>query len=204
MASVPVQARNNFIPDLDIKMEAALADGPPLRVNGQKFALITYLAPHGTRQRNIEAGMMILGVFSDERLAKAHIEKLARAGYIYFDIFIVQMYCFFPLPPPLDMENAEYINAEMNELMGAHRRAVCSDQDEVQRRVNEAREHSEQKSEAAPTNIPTNGDGDAVQPRKCTDEERKMVRCELGTPIFIRPEDVPKDAPLVDLSEHKF
>jgi hypothetical protein len=216
MASVPITPQNNFIDNIDLRMEEALNNGPPMHVNGQNYALIIYLAPQGTRQRNIEAGMMILGTFQSEELARAHIDKLARLGYVYFDIFIVQMYGFFPLPPPTDMgAQTEYINGEMNKIMQYHRRAVVTEQEEVQRRVAESREHDqeqrrrlEEKKQAGPQvdekvmELEASGSDSKStdEKRECTEEERRKVRMVVGEPIFVQEKDIPVGARVIDLS----
>jgi hypothetical protein len=219
MASVPFAPQNNFIDNIDIQMEEALTNGPPVHVNGQNYGLIIYLAPQGTNQRNIEAGMMLLGTFNTEELAKAHIAKLARMGYVFFDIFIVEMYRFFPLPPPTDMSNSEYINDEMNKIMQYHRNAVVNDQAEVQRRVDECRAKTAEEAQGraermkvlreAPPDPELNKpeeekkkdeDLAAQGKRMCTDEERAKVRMVMGEPIFIEEKDIPAGATVIDLS----
>jgi hypothetical protein len=218
MTSVPFVPQNNFIDNIDLQAEQAINNGPSLHVNGQNFALIIYLAPHGTKQRNIEAGMMILGTFQTEELARAHIKKLARLGYIYFDIYIVSLYSFFPLPPPNDMgDNTTYINEEMNKIMDYHRRAVVAEQEDVQRRVQESRIDEETKSKARSSNAPAptpNGEKQSQQQctepsikvestRQCTEEERKKLKMVIGEPIFVQEKDIPAGAPVIDLSNTK-
>lgn len=195
--SLPLNKNN--LPDdpaeIATAAEEALRNGPPVKVPEQEVALIIVVAPEGTAQRNVQFGLMLLGMFPDVESAKTHTKRLQRLGYVFFDIFIVPAYRLLPLPPPRRIEDTNYFENELNQIWAGHKRNMEDSARLMQTRLDESRaaekkakdehkqevdndrkeEKSEQKEEAA--------DGK----RYATEEERKRLKVVLGDPVLEAP-----------------
>lgn len=128
-------AKNNFIENLNEKVELALHDGPPLHVSGQNWALIIVLGPEGCTQRNVKYVETILGTFETEAECDEHAEKLWKLGYQWFDMHKVPMYKCLPFPPCTKPENVKYVEKEMNQIMQGYRQGEVYAQKAIQDRI---------------------------------------------------------------------
>lgn len=117
----PIQRKNNFIPDIDKKIDHALKFGPPIKVENQEWALIIVLGPEGCPQRNVKYVMSILGVFETREEADNHAKELHEAGYIWFDIHLVPLYKLLPFPPCTRPDQVKYFEKEMGQIMDGYR-----------------------------------------------------------------------------------
>lgn len=68
-----------------------------LTVPGQRFALVSFVSPHG-KQKSDQCGMKIRGVFNSKEEANAHVKRLQKEDNT-FDIFLVEMYKWVLIPP---------------------------------------------------------------------------------------------------------
>jgi hypothetical protein len=58
------------------------------------------------------------GVFATQEEAKAYVKRLQRAGDNLVDIFMMDLYNWAPVPPnPMEIENSEYQETFLNDLM---------------------------------------------------------------------------------------
>ncbi len=91
-----------------------LPEDPP--IPGVKFALISIVGPNMNQKCDVW-GLKIRGYASDLDKAKQMVKRLMNINK-EFDIFIVEVGKFFPLAVnPLEVENVEYQNQQLNDLM---------------------------------------------------------------------------------------
>lgn len=89
-------------------------------VPGQVYALVSFVSPKSS-QKGDRCGMKIRGVFGTRDEAAAHVKKLMRMDPS-FDIFLVDMYKWVPVPPdPNAIEDQEYNEQYLNELMKGYK-----------------------------------------------------------------------------------
>ena len=87
-----------------------------IQIPGQKYALISVVSPQGN-QKNDHCGVKIRGVFEDVESAKIHAKKL-QANDPIFDVFLVELYKWLPIPPNTDLiENQEYQDGLLNDII---------------------------------------------------------------------------------------
>jgi hypothetical protein len=133
--SGPLVAKNNFVENLNLRIEQALDNGPPLKVPGQNWALIIVLGPDACAQRNVKFVQVLLGVFDTEAECDDHAKKLWQLGYQWFDIHRIPLYRCMPYPPCTKCENVKYVEDEMNEIMNGYRRQEVYAQQALQERI---------------------------------------------------------------------
>lgn len=99
---------------------AALEDDY-VTVPGQLFALVSFVAPTGTNQRNDRFGMKIRGCFATRDEAHAHVKRLQQVDAVT-DIYLVDMYKWLLIPPdPNALEDQEYQEEFLNNLIKGYR-----------------------------------------------------------------------------------
>lgn len=97
-----------------------MLDEDIITVAGQAFALVSFVSPH-SNQRSDKCAMKIRGVFGTREEAASHVKKLMRIDNS-FDIFLVDMYKWVPVPPdPNAVEDQEYTDQFLNELMTGYK-----------------------------------------------------------------------------------
>lgn len=90
-------------------------------VPGQLFALVSFVAPTGTNQRNDKFGMKIRGAFATKDEAHQHVKRLQQADGT-MDIYLVDMYKWLLIPPdPTAIDNQEYQEEFLNDLIKGYR-----------------------------------------------------------------------------------
>lgn len=125
--------------------EAVAAKRDPIEVEGLKFAVISFVAPVGARQRAKQIHVKIRGAFEDEEEARAHVKRLHNADPD-FDLHIVQMYEWLPIPPPeslIDSVPMEYEQDKLNDIMDGYYRQRLSEKKKHDARFNKAKAKSE-------------------------------------------------------------
>jgi hypothetical protein len=86
-------------------------------VPGQVYALVSFVAPTGTNQRNDKFGLKLRGCFATQDEAKSHVKRLQKTDPI-MDIYLVDMYKWLLIPPdPNAVESQEYQEEFLNELV---------------------------------------------------------------------------------------
>ena len=87
-----------------------------ITIPGQNYALISVVSPT-SNQKNDACGVKIKGVFERIDDAKAWAKRLQEADST-FDIYLVEMYKWLPVPPNNDMiESQEYQDEYLNKLI---------------------------------------------------------------------------------------
>jgi hypothetical protein len=86
-------------------------------VPGQNFALLSWVGPEGPAQKSEKYGIKIRGCFATEEDARVHAKRLQKEDNL-LDIFVVSMYQWLLCwPGPGDIENVEYQNEKLNEMV---------------------------------------------------------------------------------------
>ena len=90
-----------------------------LQIHGQNYALISVVSPE-SRQKNDLCGVKIRGVFNTIDEANAQAKRIQGADPT-FDVFLVELYKWLPIPPNIDhIENKEYQDEVLNTLVKEH------------------------------------------------------------------------------------
>lgn len=137
---LPVAARNNFVENLNEKVEASMCNGPPISTPGQNWALVCVLGPEGTAQKNVKFVFNILGAFETESECDSHARRLHALGYEWFDIHKVPLYKFLPLPLCTKQEQVVYFDEQMKSIMDGYRNQEVMAQRALQDRIAHDRE----------------------------------------------------------------
>lgn len=96
-------------------------DDDYVTVPGQLFALMSFVAPTGTNQKNDKFGMKIRGCFATKEEANSHVKRLQQADGVT-DIYLVDMYKWLLIPPdPNAVDNHEYQEDFLNNLVKGYR-----------------------------------------------------------------------------------
>ena len=103
--------------DSDKKYEYLTTD--PIKVPGQKYALVSFVSPQGNQKAD-KLAMKIRGCFSELEEAKAHAQRLQKLDGA-FDVYVVEMYNWVPIPPnPEDVQSQEYQEEWLNTFIKGH------------------------------------------------------------------------------------
>lgn len=90
-----------------------------LVVPGQRYALISVVSPSSS-QKNETCGVKIRGVFETVEDARMHADQLSKTDSM-FDVYLVEMYKWLPIPPNTDMiENQVYQDEVLNTIVKTH------------------------------------------------------------------------------------
>jgi len=90
-------------------------------VPGQVYALVSFVAPAGTNQRNDKFGMKIRGCFATKEEAHSHVRRLQQVDRT-MDIYLVDMYKWLLIPPdPNAIDDQEYQEEFLNTLIKGYR-----------------------------------------------------------------------------------
>lgn len=90
-----------------------------LKVMGQNFALISVVSPESA-QKNDMCGVKIKGVFEKQEEAEEYAKKLHKIDSVY-DIYLVEMYKWLPIPPNKDdIQSQEYQDERLNKIVKSH------------------------------------------------------------------------------------
>lgn len=89
-----------------------------ISIPGQQYALCSFVGPEFCRQKSGQFALKIRGVFATQDEAKAYVNRLHRAGDNLVDIFLLEVGKWGPCPPdPMQIENSEYQEKFLNDLM---------------------------------------------------------------------------------------
>ena len=89
------------------------------QIPGQRYALISVVSPTSS-QKNDMCGIKIKGVFETIEEAQFYAKKLTQLDPL-FDIFLVEMYKWLPVPPNSDLiENQNFQDEVLNTIVKTH------------------------------------------------------------------------------------
>jgi len=91
-----------------------------IQIPSQKYALISVVSPKSTQKHSVCA-LKIRGVFSTKEDAEHYVKRLMQADDT-FDVYLVDMYKWLPIPPENDMiEDKVYQEEMLNEIIQGHK-----------------------------------------------------------------------------------
>ena len=91
-----------------------------IQIPGQAYALISVVSPTSSQQHKVCA-LKIRGVFANKEDAEHHVKRLMQADST-FDVFLVELYKWLPIPPDTDMiENKVYQEDMLNKIIQGHK-----------------------------------------------------------------------------------
>ena len=89
------------------------------QIPGQRYALISVVSPTSS-QKNDMCGIKIKGVFETIEEAQLYAKKITQLDPL-FDIFLVEMYKWLPVPPNSDLiENQNFQDEVLNTIVKTH------------------------------------------------------------------------------------
>lgn len=98
-----------------------MLDDDYITVPGQLFALVSFVGPSGTSQRNDKFGMKLRGCFASKEEAHSHVRRLQQVDKLT-DIYLVDMYKWLPVPPdPNAIQDQEYSEQYLNDLIKGYK-----------------------------------------------------------------------------------
>lgn len=91
-----------------------------IQIPSQRYALISIVSPQ-SNQKFDTCALKIRGVFATEDEAKRHATRLSKNDTT-FDVFMVDMYKWLPIPPSTDLvEDRVYQDERLNDLIQGHK-----------------------------------------------------------------------------------
>ena len=135
--------------DLDSRTPVDFLQGDTNLISGQKYALISVVSPDGN-QKNKSCAVKIKAVFETVEEAQISAKKMQAADPL-FDIYLVEMGKWLPIPPNNDMiESQEYQDNLLNEIIHAH-----VNEKERAKQFFEERKHELESGKADPSEATT-------------------------------------------------
>ena len=91
-----------------------------IKLTGQTYALISVVSPQSNQKHTI-CGLKLRGVFATQEDAQHHAAKLIKMDTT-FDIYVVEMYKWLPIPPNNEQID-EHIHQEdmLQEIVKGHK-----------------------------------------------------------------------------------
>jgi hypothetical protein len=90
-----------------------------IKLSGQNYALISVVSPSSTQKHDVCA-MKIRGVFDTKEDAQHHVKRLMQSDST-FDVFLVDMYKWLPIPPDSSkIDDKVYQEEMLNEIIRGH------------------------------------------------------------------------------------
>lgn len=121
-----------------------------IKLSGQNYALISVVSPSSTQKHDVCA-MKIRGVFDTKEDAQHHVKRLMQSDST-FDVFLVDMYKWLPIPPDSSkIDDKVYQEEMLNEIIRGHQ--------EEQLRV---KEHFEERKKDSLLPPPASASGSAL------------------------------------------
>lgn len=91
-----------------------------IQIPSQRFALISIVSPQ-SNQKYQSCALKIRGVFATEDEGRRHADKLAKMDTT-FDVFLVDMYKWLPIPPDTDhIDDQVYQDKMLNDIIQGHK-----------------------------------------------------------------------------------
>ena len=91
-----------------------------IQIPSQRFALISIVSPQSTQKYN-SCALKIRGVFATEDEGRRHADKLSKMDST-FDVFLVDMYKWLPIPPDSDnIGDQVYQEKMLNDIIQGHK-----------------------------------------------------------------------------------
>lgn len=136
MFSSPVSSSHQVVDHLEEDL---------IQIPSQRYALISIVSPQ-SNQKFSTCALKIRGVFATDDEARRHAAKLSKNDTT-FDVFMVDMYKWLPIPPETDLiEDRVYQDERLNALIQGHK----EQQELVQQHYEERKRESMNTPSATP------------------------------------------------------
>jgi hypothetical protein len=110
-----------------------------IQIPSQKYALISVVSPTSKQKHNV-CGLKIRGVFATKEDAEHYVKRLMQADDT-FDVYLVEMYKWLPIPPDNDMIDDKVYQEEMlNEIIQGHKESQLQAKQHFEERKKESME----------------------------------------------------------------
>lgn len=110
-----------------------------IQIPSQKYALISVVSPTSTQKFN-HCALKIRGVFSTKEDAEHYVKRLMQADDT-FDIYLVDMYKWLPIPPDNDkIDDIVHQEEMLNEIVQGHKESQLQAKQHFEERKKEAME----------------------------------------------------------------
>ena len=120
----------------------------PIKIPEQNFALISIVSP-STSQQCMTTALKIRGVFSNEKDANKHLEKLMKLDN-NFDVFLVEMNKWLQIPPEIDhIQDQVYQDKRLNQLIQGYHEEQLKSKEFFESRKQEEIEQAIKKMKAS-------------------------------------------------------
>lgn len=123
-------------------------DPASVQPSGQRFAVLSWVAPHSTPQRSRHIAVKIRGVFATVEEAKEHAAAVYRVDPD-FDIHVVDMFEWLVIPPPMEHRMQipmEYQQPKLDRIMRGYYEQIERQKSAHDRRVAKALADGQQKA----------------------------------------------------------
>lgn len=106
-----------------------------VKVSGQNYALISVVSKESSNQKTDgPCAVKIRGCFDTKDEAEAHLKRLMKFDK-EFDVFLVSMYNWLLIPPPLDkLDDVVYQEEFLNDMMKGHKESQLLAKEHFQER----------------------------------------------------------------------
>lgn len=138
--------KNMYVPPKPVSPESGVRKGPGMgeddesvRIDGQNFAVISFVAPFGARQRAKRILLKIRGVFSTVEEAREYVKTKLAPADPDFDLFIVDMWSWKGIPPTEHEEKQrafDYSDPKMQKIMQGHYKQMERNEKTMEMRKN--------------------------------------------------------------------
>lgn len=138
-----------------------------VQVPSQRYALVSIVSPQSNQKHSVCA-LKIRGVFATREDAEHHVKRLQQSDDT-FDIYLVDMYKWLPIPPDNDhIENKEYQEEVLNDIIQGHK-----EQQLRAKQFFEERKREEMEKAASQASSSSSGAAGAAEPLETVAEDEK-------------------------------
>ena len=139
-------------------------------VPGQQYAIISVISP-SSRQKHDQLAVKIRGAFSTMDDAKKHAERLQKLDST-FDIFVVDMYSWLPLPPDKgEIGEQHYEDNKLEELIQGHIEELDRSKEEFEKYKREQMEADRKKTKELEDKSAVEEESDKTETKEDKTEE---------------------------------
>ena len=93
-----------------------------IKVPCQNFAVVSFVSPEKSNQKNDQIGMKIRGCFETREEAKKHVDRVYKEDNT-FDLFVCDMYSWCLCPPdPEKIDDQEYHDETLNKIISGYKK----------------------------------------------------------------------------------
>ena len=116
------------------------------KINGQNYALVSFVSPESNQKIKEGIGMKIKGVFDKLDEAKEHAEKLQKLDPT-FDIYVVEMYSWLLVPPNPELVSDQVnVDQKLNDIIVGHKESQLKSKMYFEERKRELQENIKQEN----------------------------------------------------------